>query len=194
MLNLEKIGKKITNRRKELHMTQNELAESLFVTHQAVSKWENGRSIPSIDIMYEMTIVLQISIDYLLDDSEISNDDYQTLLKQYPRESVIKKFLDSKNANEEIDQIFYLLTNSERQTILDLLISNKTSIQVERIWHILSPKERLYLLSIILSGKYDYDLNTISHQMTSSEQIITYKHYMDGQYLYKLRNKKGVNL
>lgn len=194
MLNLEKIGNKISTRRKELKMTQNELAESLFVTHQAVSKWENGKSIPTIDLLYELTIILNISIDFLLDDTDIKDDDYQTKFKQYPRESVIRKFLDLKEPDKEVDKIFYLLNNQERKMILDLIISNNTSIKIENIWHTLSPKERTYLLSIILSGKYDYDLNIIIHQLTIGEQIIAVKHYTDGQYPYKLPIKKGVIL
>lgn len=194
MLNLEKIGNKISTRRKELKMTQNELAESLFVTHQAVSKWENGKSIPTIDLLYELTIILNISIDFLLDDTDIKDDDYQTKFKQYPRESVIRKFLDLKEPDKEVDKIFYLLNNQERKMILDLIISNNTSIKIENIWHTLSSKERTYLLSIILSGKYDYDLNIIIHQLTIGEQITAVKHYTDGQYPYKLPIKKGVIL
>ena len=83
MLNLEAIGKKISTRRKELKMKQSELAESLFVTHQAVSKWENGKALPTIDLLYELTNILSISIDYLLDDSEIEEHDFETKLKQF---------------------------------------------------------------------------------------------------------------
>jgi transcriptional regulator with XRE-family HTH domain len=194
MLNLEQIGKKISERRKELNMTQNVLAETLFVTHQAVSKWENGKSLPTIDLLYELTNVLQISIDYLLDDTEINEDDYQTQLKQYPRESVINKVLYKENVNQEIDKLYYLLNDKERKTILDLLVSNKTSINLKSIWHLLSPKERQYILSVIWSGKYDYDLNLLFHQLTQAEQIITVKHYIDGRYLYKIPYNKGVIL
>ena len=47
MLNLKKIGSKISKQRKQMGLTQTELANALYVTHQAVSKWENGKSIPS---------------------------------------------------------------------------------------------------------------------------------------------------
>ena len=40
------IGRRIRDRRKELHMTQRQLAERVFVTTQAVSQWENGRTVP----------------------------------------------------------------------------------------------------------------------------------------------------
>ncbi|MBQ6591701.1 MAG: helix-turn-helix domain-containing protein [Solobacterium sp.] len=41
-------GKKIRRRRKELNMTQEELAGAVYVTPQAISQWENGRTLPDI--------------------------------------------------------------------------------------------------------------------------------------------------
>ena len=62
MLNLEKFGQKIILLRKQKDMNQKDLAEKLFVTHQAVSKWENGRSLPSIDVLYTLTKIFDVSM------------------------------------------------------------------------------------------------------------------------------------
>ena len=43
-----KVGRFIAQNRKNLNLTQKELAEKLGVTDRAVSKWENGRSIPCL--------------------------------------------------------------------------------------------------------------------------------------------------
>lgn len=43
-------GKYIEEKRKALGMTQNELAEKMFITNKAVSKWENGISYPDITL------------------------------------------------------------------------------------------------------------------------------------------------
>ena len=45
MLNQEKIGKFIAERRKSQELTQKQLAEKLNVSDKAVSKWENGGSL-----------------------------------------------------------------------------------------------------------------------------------------------------
>lgn len=45
------IGAFIARRRKELNMTQKELAEELGVTDRAVSKWENGRCMPDLSLI-----------------------------------------------------------------------------------------------------------------------------------------------
>lgn len=178
MLNLEKIGNKITELRRENHMKQNELAEALYVTHQAVSKWENGKSIPSIEILYDLTKLFKVSIDYLLDDSEILDSDYESQLKNFPRESVISKFLHKDNLNNEVEKIFYLLTKAERKEILNKIISKTVKIEIKNLWHILSKEERWYLLNIIVSGKFKYDINEIFNQFNDLERQLVKKHYM----------------
>ena len=47
----EMLGRFIAQRRKELNLTQRELAEALHVTDKAVSKWETGRGMPGIDTL-----------------------------------------------------------------------------------------------------------------------------------------------
>ncbi len=170
MLNLEKIGGKIADLRRQKNLKQNELADALFVTHQAVSKWENGKSIPSLDILYDLTKLFGVSIDYLLDDADIRDDDYETLFRQLPRESVISKFLTGDRLNDEIGKIFYLLSTSERKNIINLMIARRVQIYPENIWHLLSQQERTYLLGVILSDKYNYDLSMIYDQLTIEER------------------------
>lgn len=50
-----KIGKFISNKRKELGLTQEELGEKLYVTDKAVSKWERGVSLPDITLLTELS-------------------------------------------------------------------------------------------------------------------------------------------
>ena len=52
--------------RKNRGMTQEELAEALFVSRTAVSKWESGRGYPSIDSLKEISGFFSITIDDLL--------------------------------------------------------------------------------------------------------------------------------
>ena len=48
MLNQRQIGAYISKLRKEKDMTQGQLADELNISHQAVSKWERGDSLPDI--------------------------------------------------------------------------------------------------------------------------------------------------
>ena len=63
----EKIGKFIKKLRKANNLTQDELAKKLGVTYQAVSKWENGKSIPDIAILKDISTLFNVNIDELLE-------------------------------------------------------------------------------------------------------------------------------
>ena len=62
----ETLGKRIVARRKGLGMTQDQLAERLGVTAQAVSKWENDQSCPDITILLKLAGIFGITVDALL--------------------------------------------------------------------------------------------------------------------------------
>ena len=63
---MDTIGTRIASRRKELKMTQEDLAVKLGVSAQAVSKWENDASCPDISLLPQMVKVLDITTDELL--------------------------------------------------------------------------------------------------------------------------------
>ncbi len=66
----EKIGDFIKNIRKKHHLTQNEMAKKLNVTYQAVSKWENGKSIPDISILKDISEKFNVEIDEIIKGKE----------------------------------------------------------------------------------------------------------------------------
>jgi transcriptional regulator with XRE-family HTH domain len=57
--------------RKNKGLTQEELANDLFVSRTAISKWESGRGYPSIDSLKEISKYFSISLDELLSSEEI---------------------------------------------------------------------------------------------------------------------------
>ena len=69
MFDMIKIGRKISDMRKEKDMTQMELAEKLNISYQAVSNWERGNSMPDISKLPELAKLFSITIDDLLDES-----------------------------------------------------------------------------------------------------------------------------
>ena len=70
-----KIGKFIAERRKSLDMTQMQLAEKLYISDRAVSKWETGKSMPDVSIMLELSNILGISVQELLMGETINMDE-----------------------------------------------------------------------------------------------------------------------
>ena len=62
------IGEKIAKARREKRLTQEELADRLGVSRQAVSKWESGAALPETDKLARLSGLLGVSCDYLLCD------------------------------------------------------------------------------------------------------------------------------
>ena len=59
-------GEIIKKLRKQHHLTQKEFADKLGVTYQAVSKWENGKNMPDITLLKEISNIFNIDIEELL--------------------------------------------------------------------------------------------------------------------------------
>lgn len=60
------IGRLIYEKRKELGLTQQELAERLQITNKAVSKWENGDGMPDVNLLSPLAAELGLTVDELL--------------------------------------------------------------------------------------------------------------------------------
>jgi len=71
-----KIGRFIAMCRKERGMTQAALAERLGITDRAVSKWENGRSMPDSSIMLALCDMLGITVNDLLSGERVEMENY----------------------------------------------------------------------------------------------------------------------
>jgi transcriptional regulator with XRE-family HTH domain len=67
------LSEKIQQLRKTNNLSQEQLAEKLAVSRQAISKWELGESIPDTDKVIQLSRIFQVSTDYLLHD-DINSD------------------------------------------------------------------------------------------------------------------------
>lgn len=91
-----KIGKFIQERRKNIGLTQSELAEKLYITDRAVSKWENGICIPDASNIMELCKLLDITINDLYSGKIVDMKDNEKLLE--------KNLLEMAKAKEEKDK------------------------------------------------------------------------------------------
>ncbi|MBQ5329146.1 MAG: helix-turn-helix transcriptional regulator [Oscillospiraceae bacterium] len=73
-LDKEKFGEFVSKLRKERGMTQKELAEKLFVSDKAVSKWERGQSLPDITMLNPLADALDVTAAELLNCGKIEGE------------------------------------------------------------------------------------------------------------------------
>ena len=79
-------NEKLQELRKAKSLTQEELAEALFVSRTAISKWESGRGYPSLDSLKEISRFFSVSIDDLICSEEIisaAEDDKKECMDKY---------------------------------------------------------------------------------------------------------------
>ena len=91
------IGEKIKNARTENGLTQEELANKMMVSRQAITKWESDKGIPDVSNLKLLAQLLNVSVDYLLDDgAEIDiNVIHETIdLSKYGKAIIKKKLTD----------------------------------------------------------------------------------------------------
>ncbi len=73
------LADKLKEARKNAGLTQTELAEKICVSRQAVTKWESGKGIPDVENLKTISRVLNVSIDFLLDDEGVAD---KTVIKE----------------------------------------------------------------------------------------------------------------
>ena len=73
-MDMQKSGQLIADTRKELGLTQAQLAEAIGVTDKAISRWETGRGFPDVAYLQPLSQVLGISITEIVNGERIQTD------------------------------------------------------------------------------------------------------------------------
>lgn len=126
------LGEKLKSARKSAGLTQEQLAEKLLVSRQAITKWEADKGMPDIENLKQLSKLLNISIDYLLDSGEsidlsvireeINLDDYPYTRKfkgrWYKKAGKKDMVVREKYPNDEIHYLMgkQILTRGEKLT------------------------------------------------------------------------------
>ena len=98
-----KIGKFISEKRKEVNLTQSELAEKLNISDRAISKWENGVCLPDASNMQVLCDILKISINDLFSGEVVNMKDNEKKLEENLIEMAkLKEIADKRLLNFEI--------------------------------------------------------------------------------------------
>ena len=84
MLNLAEFGENIKKAREEKGITQQTLADKLYVSRQAVSRWENGSRYPDLLTAKSLAAALDTTLDKLLNDDDLRNYPEVNPIVEYP--------------------------------------------------------------------------------------------------------------
>lgn len=144
MIDFISVGKKIARYRKDNQMTQDDLAEKLFVTRQLISKWENGCGVPTIDAIFELSKLFHVSFEELLCLDEEIEVDENDIFKGHDRFYIIKQLIDKK-INLKIEDVLYQMSPSERMIILREIKEERLKVNINDLLPKLTPSEQNFL-------------------------------------------------
>lgn len=140
MIDLRSVGRKIQSLRVKHKLTQDELAEKLYVSRQALSKWENGQSAPTIDNILILSRIFNVTFEEILCLNEKTEFDKEDLFKDHDRYLIISK-----------------------------IISGELVVKLEDVFYQFSPLERMTLLKKVKDGTLKTDITELSSKLTTSE-------------------------
>lgn len=85
-------SEKLLTLRKAKDLTQEQLAEKLNVSRQSVSKWESGQAVPELEKIVAMSVVFDVTTDYLLKSSEIDDLSVKTeMLEKQQQQMLVRE-------------------------------------------------------------------------------------------------------
>lgn len=126
-MDLIKIGEFIAECRKAKGYTQASLAEQLHITNRAVSKWENGHSLPDAAIMLDLCKLLGITVTELLEGEKGMEKNEELLLEMVKQ----KQAADKRLLRMEI------ITGVIGVLILLAAVAVASFVQLPEIWRVL---------------------------------------------------------
>ena len=169
LLDLIQIGNKLSELRQKHNYTQDELAEKMFLSHQAISKWERGVTLPSIDNMCSLMELYAVSLEELLCLYPITYvSDIEKLLQEHNHQYLIHEVINNKIEGIHLHDIIHKLSQEERFFALYLLIDNNLEIS-ETLWPRLSLDERQMIIHKYNEGLVKLNQFVIHKMMTSNE-------------------------
>lgn len=145
MIDFVEVGNMIQNKRREMKLSQDELASKLYITRQALSKWENGTSIPSIDSLFELCKIFSISFEEILCLNHSSPIDPDNIFNGHERNFVIEQIISNK-INVDVSDVLYQMSPSERLAIIKAVKEGKIKVDMEEFLVKLTKAEKRYLL------------------------------------------------
>lgn len=140
MIDFVNVGKKISNHRKKHQLTQDQLADQLFVTRQLVSKWELGLGIPSIDTLLALSKLFSVSFEELLCLDEKINIHESNLFAGHDRLFIINNIISGK-IKVNIPQVIHQFTSTERMMILRAIHKKKLNGSITALLPRLTTRE-----------------------------------------------------
>ncbi|MBE6104202.1 MAG: helix-turn-helix transcriptional regulator [Erysipelotrichaceae bacterium] len=143
MLDSRKVAAKLRQLRVNKNLTQDNVAESVFVSRQAVSSWEKGDSLPSITSCILLLELYDTSLEELLCLNEKIEPDGD-MFEKHDRSFIISQIVRGE-LKVDLGEVMYRLSLEERSRIVRSIRNGNSAYEVEDVLPYCNREERLLL-------------------------------------------------
>lgn len=128
------IGEVLKEQRKNLHLTQQQVADQLHISRQTISNWETGKSLPDVSMLIEISLLFDLSLDYLI--------------KGDPQ--LMRKIKEGSDLNQLISKGIFLLIVCLTAVFFSVLLLPFKGMQVQNGVTMLSADILLQLVTVVM--------------------------------------------
>ena len=185
-MDLVKIGKYIAGKRKNLGLTQKQLAEKIGMSDKSVSKWERGICLPDVSLYFDLCSLLGISINEFLAGEDIVHEN----IEKKSEENIISVVTDSKRKQKSLKYIVCALL------ILSILT---TTVIATFLYRAYRPKN--FITPMAGNSVEMQTVNLIAgpdganaYQFTTTDKFARLKIYYSEYHQGKLLNKEPIEI
>ena len=186
-MDLIKIGKFIANCRKEKNITQEKLAEKLFITDRAVSKWERGLSLPDADKMLDLCNILDINVNELLNGEKIDMKNYEKKTEELLVELAKQDELKNKKL---MTSMWTILITSALFYVGIILIAVNTLEEGIILGTIICISTMIFVIAAFIALKFEVDAGYYECKKCHHRFIPTYKEVLFSMHMSTTRYLK----
>jgi len=135
-----KIGKYISQKRKELGLTQKDLAEKIDVTDKSISKWERGNGLPDVTRLAPLCEALKITMNELVAGEDIS----ESVLSQKTEENIMSLMKENEKQKNN-GKILYVAGGVLTVIALGMLGVSLAGSTIQAVMYYVNPVDLLFI-------------------------------------------------
>lgn len=153
MLDYIKVGNKIQSLRQERKLSQEDLSQQLYITRQALSRYETGLSLPPINTLIELSKILNVSFETILCLDEPLEINPDNIFEGNNREFIISRIINNE-IEVKLSDVFYQFSPSERWIVLKAIKEKRMKLtDIHDLYVKLTYVEQKYLGGKITTWK-----------------------------------------
>ena len=185
-MDLVKIGKYIAGKRKNLGLTQKQLAEKLGMSDKSVSKWERGVCLPDVSLYFDLCSILGISINEFLAGEDIVHEN----IEKKSEENIISVVTDSKR---KLKSLKYIICALLILSILTISLIATFLYRAYRPMNFITPMDEnsVEMQTVNLIAGPD---GANAYQFTTTDKFARLKIYYSEYHKGKLLSKEPVEI